>query len=289
MRTINKQGSYVGGERIAALTVRRTLRNLGVKEAIGPLGDWHHRLSSPLSAESLAIRLPGCVDASSRLALQSSNDADAGPAAITIDYADISAIEHPSAIAYIASCQPDRRLLYVSPQVGNLGFVPEELLNRPDLRLKQVHEEDFVRFEQALRRSCNAAEKFSCHYRIYDSQGRIRWFHDEASVVCDEAGAPLFIRGVMLDVSDKKRMEAELADHRYYLERNVEQRTRELMKRIEMLESCNASLCDRLSSARLECAALKQQLDGMQPDDAGEDSSSGLQFGELPSLSPCQG
>ena len=287
MRTINKQGSYVGGERVAALSVRRTLRNLGVKESIGPLGDWHHRLSSPLSAESLAIRLPDCIDVYSRLALQSSNDADAGSAEIAIDYAGIPAIEHPSAIAYIASCQPDRRLIYVSPQIGNLGFAQEDLLGRPDLRLKQVHEEDLGRFEQALQRSCNTAEKFSCHYRMYDSQGRLRWFHDEASVVCDEAGTPLFIRGVMLDVSDKKHMEAELADHRYYLERNVEQRTRELMKRIEMLESCNASLCDRLSSARLECAALKRQLDEVQPDDAGadEDRPSGLQSGELHGLS----
>lgn len=287
MRTINKQGSYVGGERIAALTVRRTLRNLGVKESSAPLGDWHRQLSSSPLADSLAICLPDCIDGPSRLALQSSNDADAGSAAIAIDYADIPVIEHPSAIAYIASCQPDRRLIYVSPQIGNLGFVPKDLLGRPDLRLKQVHEEDIGQFEQALRRSCDTAEKFSCHYRMYDSQGRLRWFHDEASVVCDEAGAPLFIRGVMLDVSDKKRMEAELADHRYYLERNVEQRTRELMKRIEMLESCNASLCDRLSSAMLECAALKQQLDVVPLDDMGSDEIRpfGLQSGELHSPS----
>jgi len=88
----------------------------------------------------------------------------------------------------------------------------------------------------------------------------VRWFHDEASVVCDETGAPLFIKGLMVDVTDKKRMEDELVDHRYRLDCKVEQRTGRLMKSIAMLESCNASLCGELSSARMEIAALKQQL-----------------------------
>lgn len=112
MRTINKQGSHVGGERVAAMTVRQTLRSLGVKEATGNLGDWHHRLTLLPSAESFAIRLPGYIDAISRLARQSSNDASAEPALVPIS-ADIPVIEHPLAITYIASCQPDRRLIYV--------------------------------------------------------------------------------------------------------------------------------------------------------------------------------
>lgn len=263
MRTTNKQGSHVGSERIAAMTVRQALKSLGVKESSVTPDDWHHRTASA-STESLAIRLPGIGDAISRLTLQSSNDADLGSPLGDIDRIGIPPIEHSSAIAYISSCLSDRRLIYVSPQIGNLGFAQEDLLDRPDLRLKQVHEDDLARFERLFRQSCKTAGKFSCHYRMYDSQGKVRWFHDEGCVVCDESGVPLFIRGVMLDISDKKRMEAELVDHRYYLERNVEQRTRELMKRIEMLESCNASLCNQLSSARMEVAALERQLDEVQ-------------------------
>lgn len=274
MRTIHKQGRHVGGERIAAMTVRQTLRNLGVKEFMENVGGWRNRQPSLPSSENDAIRLLGRIDADSALELQSSNDATVNPTPVSVcGYDSLSPIEHSLAIAYISSCQPDRRLIYVSPQICNLGFAPEDLIDHPDLRLKQVHEEDFGRFDQALRRSCNAAEKFSCLYRLYDNEGKVRWFHDEASVVCDEAGAPLFIKGVMLDITDKKRMEAELVDHRYYLERNVEQRTHQLMKRIAMFESCNASLCSQLSSARLEIAALKQQLMLLAPA-SDEDRSS---------------
>lgn len=261
MRTIHKQGHYVGGERIAAVTVRQTLRNLGVKEFTGDLGGWRNRMPVLSAADREAMPLLDRIDTPPELELQSSNDAMAD--SIPVDagaHPRIPLIEHSSAIAYVSSCQPDRRLIYVSPQISNLGFSPEDLLDRPDLRLKQVHEEDYGLLDHALRRSCNAAEKFSCQYRLYDNHGKVRWFHDEASVVCDEAGAPLFIKGVMLDITDKKRMEAELVDHRYYLERNVEQRTRQLMKRIAMFESCNASLCNELSSARMEIAELKQQL-----------------------------
>ena len=262
MRTINKQEHQVGEARVAAITVRQTLRNLGVKEFMGNVGVRHKRgLSSSLD-ENYSIRLLAPIGEVQGPELQSSNDAGVVSTLGTIgDYAGIPSIEHSSAIAYVSSCLPDRHLIYVSPQISNLGFVPEDLLDRPDLRLKQVHEEDFGRFDQALRRSCNAAEKFICHYRLYDIHGKVHWFHDEASVVCDEAGAPLFVKGIMFDITDKKRMEAELVDHRYCLERNVEQRTRQLTKHIAMLESCNASLCDQLSSARLEIAAMKQQLD----------------------------
>lgn len=260
MRTINKQGRHLAGERVAAMTVRQALRNLGVREFPGAAGGWQNRRSSIPAADNYAIRLLGRFDADWELELKSSNDAKIGAALDVSSFASILPVEHQSAISYISSCQPDRRLIYVSPQISKLGFIPEDLLDKPDLRLQQVHEEDLGRFEQALLHSCNAAERFSCHYRLYDKSGKVRWFHDEASVVCDESGTPLFIKGVMLDITDKKHMEAELVSHRYYFERNVEQRTEQLMKRIALLESCNASLCDQLSRARMEIAAQGQQL-----------------------------
>ncbi|OGS91861.1 MAG: hypothetical protein A2Z95_10250 [Gallionellales bacterium GWA2_60_18] len=61
----------------------------------------------------------------------------------------------------------------------------------------------------------------------------------------------------MLDITEKKAMEAELHEHRYRFARNVEQRTEQLMRRIALLESCNATLCDKLALAKSESAAHK--------------------------------
>jgi len=56
-----------------------------------------------------------------------------------------------------------------------------------------------------------------------------------------------------------KKMKAELNEHRYFLERNVERETAHLLKRIALLESCNATLSGKLTLAHNEIAALKRQ------------------------------
>ena len=61
-----------------------------------------------------------------------------------------------------------------------------------------------------------------------------------------------------------KNLEAELQEHRYYLERKVEERTEQLVKCIKLLESCNTNLCDKLAQAKREIAALHNQLANVQ-------------------------
>lgn len=58
-----------------------------------------------------------------------------------------------------------------------------------------------------------------------------------------------------------KKLEAELNEHRYYLERKVEQRTEQLVKRLILLESCNTTLCEKLAQAKREMAELQKLVD----------------------------
>ena len=62
-----------------------------------------------------------------------------------------------------------------------------------------------------------------------------------------------------------KKLEAELNEHRYYLELKVEQRTEQLVKRIKLLESCNATLCDKLAHAKRVIASLQKQIESNSP------------------------
>lgn len=74
-------------------------------------------------------------------------------------------------------------------------------------------------------------------------------------------GTALLTGKAMLDM---KKMAAELHEHRHYLERNVERRTEHLLKRIAVLESCNAALCDKLAQAHAALAAPKPAERGMK-------------------------
>jgi PAS domain-containing protein len=289
VKTFSGNNRHVLDGQLAGITVRRTLRRLGVKNFPGEVG----KFSDVLTAEQNAAHIPSRPSASKKKReLQSSNDADIDqtgmeqiqdslpalrvlspvqPEAVTqsltqpdnialgaVGFSNIMLLAHPLAIVYITSCQQDHRMIYVSPQIANLGFIPEAWLGKPDFRLQQVYEEDSGLVGQAFKHSCATAEVFSCHYRLYDHAGKVHWFHDEASVVCDGSGTPLFIRGVMLDITDKKAMEAELTQHRYYLDWNVEKRTEQLVKRVTVLESCNTALCDKLALARKNLATLNQ-------------------------------
>jgi signal transduction histidine kinase len=58
------------------------------------------------------------------------------------------------------------------------------------------------------------------------------WLRDEAALVRDAAGTPLYWRGVMQDITDQKQTEEQLRWSLEVLRRTVEQR-RELSKRLE--------------------------------------------------------
>lgn len=298
MRAIGKQGRTFYGNHFIAAPLRQTLKNIGAKDFSGNRGSFESGFSgcTPLQKES--SRAAGCFHMAKHSAmankheLESANDTtikqlqesfSSGGAILpaqqnSLDentlpvktkllgddgFASVIPLDHPLITAYVSSCQQGNRMIYVSPQKANLGFAPEAWLGETDLRLQQVHEGDSEQLIQALQHSRSTGEKFNCHYRLYDSNGKVRWFHDEASVVRDESGMSLFIRGVMLDITDKKEMEAELHGHRHHLERHVESRTGQLGRRVALLESCNASLGNKLALAKREIAVLKQQLTAM--------------------------
>ncbi len=62
------------------------------------------------------------------------------------------------------------------------------------------------------------------------------------------------------EVAAMQMLEAELHEHRYYLERKVEERTEQLSTRIRVLETCNAALAGKLADAKKDIAMLRRQL-----------------------------
>lgn len=70
-----------------------------------------------------------------------------------------------------------------------------------------------------------------------------------------KADSAPYIKNIMLNV---RMMAHELKEHRYYFEQNVAHRTGLLLKRIELLETCNATLCSKLASSQRELTTLQQ-------------------------------
>ena len=116
-----------------------------------------------------------------------------------------SLVEQIPAVTYIADFVGSFQLRYVSPQCkAILGFDPEEWVNDPDAGVRALHPEDRDRIV-AEAEACIAAERpFDFEYRMCRADGRVVHLWEKTSFVRDDAGRPVAVNGVMLDVTELK-------------------------------------------------------------------------------------
>jgi PAS domain S-box-containing protein len=139
-------------------------------------------------------------------------------------------VEHVPAAIYVDVPDGSMQTRYVSPQIEQImGCTPEEFISRPNLWLDLMPDEaqrDEMRdtYLEAIR----GGRGWSGEYLIRRPDGTEAWVHDETTFVTDEHGGPLFLQGVMYDVTE--RMQAEQAL------RESEQRERDAAERLRGLD-----------------------------------------------------
>ena len=122
-------------------------------------------------------------------------------------------VEQIPAVTYIAALDNVSCPLYISPQIeAILGFTPEEWLADPERYKKQIHAEDRDRVLTELLLSYAAGGPFAAEYRLLSKTGRVVWVRDESRAVYDSEGRPLFMQGVLLDITKRKKGEAALRE-----------------------------------------------------------------------------
>lgn len=106
--------------------------------------------------------------------------------------------------------------LYVSPQIESLlGFSPEEWMDDSALWVSRLHPEDRERVLSEEARPEHFALSSRAHmlepdeYRMIARDGRTVWVRDEAVLIEDEPGRPLF-HGVLMNVTDRRQLEEAL-------------------------------------------------------------------------------
>jgi PAS domain S-box-containing protein len=76
--------------------------------------------------------------------------------------------------------------------------------------LQAVHPDDREPTQRAVRHSLEVSDDFEAEYRVMARDGAIRWVVARGQVERDAASKPLRLRGVTVDVSERKQAEAEL-------------------------------------------------------------------------------
>ncbi len=126
-------------------------------------------------------------------------------------------VEQIPAIVYVDVADDRMSTNYVSPQLEQLlGFTTQEYIADPDLWSKMLHPEDRAAAIDAYLRGRASGQPFVFEYRLVARDGHVLWFRDSANVITDTEGRPSLIQGVMLDITERKAAEEQIAYLAYH-------------------------------------------------------------------------
>ncbi len=131
--------------------------------------------------------------------------------------------------------------VYFSPRWKSMtGYTDSELENTFAVWEQLVDEEGRAK-TMALIDKCitGQAKGFSVEFRMRHKDGRWIDVLSRAMLIYDEDGMPMRMVGTHVDISERKKTEAKLANYRADLERLVEERTQELAAAKFAAESAN--------------------------------------------------
>jgi len=128
-------------------------------------------------------------------------------------------VEQMPAITYMAERGAEGRWYYVSPQIkAILGFTPEEWISDTKCWRRQVHPDDLKRVLAEEQTLSQEGDRYRIEYRLRSRDGKDVWVRDEATYVRYFETGMLVMRGLFLDISERKEAEEELlrSEHRLH-------------------------------------------------------------------------
>jgi len=132
-------------------------------------------------------------------------------------------IENSPTILYRVGAEKPYPLTYVSQNVSRYGYDASDLLAKPDQWLQIIESAD----RRTVMENINATvegqtDHLQMDLRVKRPDASQVWFHSEGYALRDKAGRLLGIEGVMTDVSERKRSEAELSFSHLLLSTSLE-------------------------------------------------------------------
>ena len=129
-------------------------------------------------------------------------------------------VESLPVVIYEADFGADGAWRYVSPQIERLlGFPTADWLSDPHLWFQQIHVEDrdLVLAQEHTLQARVAGERAASEYRMLTRAGDTVWVRDEGVVITAETpGERVLMRGVIVDITERKDLEAKLSQHAFY-------------------------------------------------------------------------
>jgi PAS domain S-box-containing protein len=99
---------------------------------------------------------------------------------------------------------------FVSRQAEQLlGYPPERWLSEPDFLRDLIHPDDREVVFEKSRAERAAGQHYELEYRAVGADQQVHWLRDLVHVVTNGNGRPHLLRGVMVDITERKQAEEE--------------------------------------------------------------------------------
>jgi PAS domain S-box-containing protein len=135
-----------------------------------------------------------------------------------------------------------RDFQYINPAFEQLyGRSLADIKENPDLWKQIVHPDDRA-LAEASAHDLLAQGFFESEYRIVRPDGEVRWVFDRKTMVRNRLGEPVRMGGIISDITERKRAEAEILKLNAELEQRVQQRTEQLSEANRNLEAFSYSV-----------------------------------------------
>jgi PAS domain S-box-containing protein len=140
-------------------------------------------------------------------------------------------VEQIPAMVYSEEFDEDGRM-WTSPQLETMFGYPPAVLSDKSHWKSRLHPEDRERVLAEDARTDATGEPFRIEYRTLHKDGHPVWVRDEAVLVHDDDGTPLFWQGIIVDITESKR---------------ALEREREVTQRLRALDEMKNTFLDAVS------------------------------------------
>ncbi len=172
---------------------------------------------------------------------------------------------------------------YVSPQIeAILGIPPEAFMADPFLWFERTHDDDRAAVIEETARSVEAGAAFAMDYRMVAADGSVVWVRDEATqMLQDDSGKVLIHHGILVDITEMRRMQDELRTRWDQLQALTAQRQHLLTRLVAAQEDERRQIASNIHDDPVQkMAAVAMRLDLMassHPEVAGDPAFGKLQ------------
>lgn len=149
---------------------------------------------------------------------------------------------------------------YVGPQAESvLGYALNTWYDA-DFWLNHIYPEDRDEANRLFLEGLKNNKNYDFEYRMVRADGKIVWFHDFVTVVNDESGKPLKLRGHLIDVTIRKLAEEKIQKLNLELEERVAERTAQLQANIVELNKAKVLAEESKAAKELFLASMSHEI-----------------------------